>query len=84
MFKVLSDQGNANQKDSQIIHYINQSGSYQNLKLQHMLARIWRKRNTLPLLDGSQPGTTTLEINLDDSQKIAERPSNTTHGNIPK
>jgi hypothetical protein len=29
-----------------------------------MLARMWRKRNTSPLLVGLQTGTTTLEINL--------------------
>jgi hypothetical protein len=53
-----------------------------------MLARIWRKRNTPPLLVGLQTGTTTLEINLEVPQKIVNRstwrPSNTTLGNIPK
>jgi hypothetical protein len=29
-----------------------------------MLARMWRKRNTSPLLVGLQAGTTTLEISL--------------------
>ena len=29
-----------------------------------MLARVWRKRNTPPLLVGLQIGTTTLEISL--------------------
>jgi hypothetical protein len=29
-----------------------------------MLARMWRKRNTPPLLVGLQAGTTTLEISL--------------------
>jgi hypothetical protein len=29
-----------------------------------MLVRMWRKRNTLPLLVGLQANTTTLEINL--------------------
>jgi hypothetical protein len=29
-----------------------------------MLARMWRKRNTLPLLVGLQAGTANLEINL--------------------
>jgi hypothetical protein len=35
-----------------------------------MLKRIWRKRNTPPLLVGLQTGTTTLEINLEVPQKI--------------
>jgi hypothetical protein len=30
----------------------------------NMLERMWRKRNTIPLLVGLQTGTTTLEINL--------------------
>ena len=35
-----------------------------------MLARMWRKRNTPPLLVGLQACTTTLEISLAISQKI--------------
>jgi hypothetical protein len=35
-----------------------------------MLARIWRKTNTLPLLVGLQASTTTLEISLAIPQKI--------------
>jgi hypothetical protein len=35
-----------------------------------MLVRMWRKRNTLPLLVGLQPGTTTLEISLEVPQKL--------------
>jgi hypothetical protein len=35
-----------------------------------MLARMWRKRNTPPLLVGLQAGTTTLEITLAAPQKI--------------
>jgi len=35
-----------------------------------MLARIWRKRNTTPLLVELQAGTTILEISLVVSQKI--------------
>jgi hypothetical protein len=34
-----------------------------------MLARLWRKRNTPPLLVGWQAGTTTLEISLGFPQK---------------
>jgi hypothetical protein len=53
-----------------------------------MLARMWRKRNTPPLLVGLQTGTTTLEINLEVTHKIGNRStgrlSNKTLGNIPK
>jgi hypothetical protein len=35
-----------------------------------MLVRMWRKRNTPPLLVGLQVGTTTLEISLAVPQKI--------------
>jgi hypothetical protein len=35
-----------------------------------MLARMWRKRNTLPLLVGLKAGTTTLEICLLVPQKF--------------
>jgi hypothetical protein len=35
-----------------------------------MLARMWRKRNTPPLLMGLQAGTSTLEVSLAVSQKI--------------
>ena len=55
---------------------------------QQMLVRMWRKRNTPPFLVGLQTYTTTLEINLEVSQKIGNRstwrPSYTTLENIPK
>ena len=35
-----------------------------------MLARMWRKRDTPPLLVGLQAGTTTLEISLVVRQKL--------------
>jgi hypothetical protein len=35
-----------------------------------MLARMWRKRNTTPLLVGLQAGTTTLEISLAVPRKL--------------
>jgi hypothetical protein len=55
---------------------------------QHMLERIWRKRNIPTLLMGLQIGTTTLEINLEVPQKTGNRstwrPSYSTFGNISK
>jgi hypothetical protein len=42
-----------------------------------MLAKMWRKRNTPPLLVGLQACTTTLERNLEVLQKIENSiPSN--------
>jgi hypothetical protein len=40
---------------------------------QHMLERIWRKRNTPSLLVGLQAGTITLEINLEAPEKTGNR-----------
>jgi hypothetical protein len=53
-----------------------------------MLVRMWRKRNTPPLLVGLQTDTITLEISLVVSQKIGNtstgRSSITTLGDIPR
>jgi hypothetical protein len=53
-----------------------------------MLVRMWRKRNTSPLLVGLQACTTTLEINLAVSQKTGHsttgRSSNPSPGHIPE
>jgi len=40
------------------------------VRMAKMLARMWRKRNTPPLLVGLQTGTTILEISLEVPQKI--------------
>jgi hypothetical protein len=88
MFKVLSDQRNANRNNPEIPPYTNQNGQDQNHSWQHMLERMWRKSNTPPLLVGLQTGTTTLEINLEVPQKIGNRstwrPSYAILGNVPK
>jgi hypothetical protein len=57
MFNILNHQGNANQKNPEIPPHTSQ-----------MLARMWRKRNTPPLLVGLQ--ATTLETSLAVPQKI--------------
>ena len=44
-----------------------------------MLVRMWRKRNTPPLLMGLQAGTTTLEISLVVPQKIGHSPIRVSH-----
>ena len=53
-----------------------------------MLAGMWRKKNTPPLLVGLQARTTTLQISLVIPQKIGHnttrRSSNITPGHIPK
>ena len=53
-----------------------------------MLARMWRKRNTPPLLLGLQASTTTLEISLEVPQKTehdtSRWPCYTTPGHIPR
>jgi hypothetical protein len=38
-----------------------------------MLAKMWRKRNTPPLLVGLKTHTTMMEINLEVPQKIGNR-----------
>jgi hypothetical protein len=40
-----------------------------------MLTRMWRKRNTPPMLVGLEPDITTLEINLAVPQKIGNSSS---------
>ena len=70
MFNILSLQGNASLKNTEILLYTNQNGSEQKLKGQHMLERVWRKGNTFPFLVGLQTCTTPLEINLVVFQKI--------------
>jgi hypothetical protein len=44
-----------------------------------MLARMWRRRNTPPLLVGLQACTTTLEISLVVSQKIGHGTTGRSH-----
>jgi hypothetical protein len=58
------------------------------IQLEGMLARMWRKRNTPPLLVGLQACTTTLEISLAVPQKLGHsttgRSSNTSPGHITR
>ena len=61
MFSILNHQGNANQNNPEIPLHSSQNGYDQKLRWQQMLVRMWRKRNTPPLLVGLQAGTTTLE-----------------------
>ena len=80
MLKVLSNQRHATQKTLRIC--------FTPIRMAKIKTRMWRRRNTLPLLVELHTDTTTLEINLQVIQKTASRstwrPSNTTLGNIPK
>ena len=62
--KHLNHQGNAHQNNPEILPHTSQNGQDQKLRGQQMLERMWRKRNSPPLLVGLQAGKTTLEINL--------------------
>ena len=66
MFNVLSNQGNANQNNSEFPYYIQK---IKKLKWQHMLA-MWSKGNSSSLLVGVQTYTTTLDINLAAFRKL--------------
>jgi hypothetical protein len=48
----MANQRNVNPNDPEIPPYSNQNGKDQNLRQQHMLERMWRKRNTPPFLVG--------------------------------
>jgi hypothetical protein len=49
---------------------INKVISFEKSQMTAYAPRIWRKRNTPPLLVGLQAGTTTMEINLEVREKI--------------
>jgi hypothetical protein len=70
MFNILSHQGNGNQNNPEITLHTSQNGQDQKLRWQQMLAKIWRKRITHPLLVGLQTDTTTLVIILVVLKKI--------------
>jgi hypothetical protein len=61
MFNIPSHWRNANQNDCEFLPHSNWNSYDQKFKQQLMLERMWRKRNTLPLLVGLQSGKTTLE-----------------------
>jgi hypothetical protein len=67
---MLSHQGNANQTTLRFHLTTNRMAKIKKLRGQEMVARMWRKRNTPPLLVGLQTGTITLEISLAVPQKI--------------
>ena len=52
-----------------------QNGSNRQQKKQHVLARVWRKRNPFILLVGMHPGVSTLENSVEIPQKVKNRPT---------
>jgi hypothetical protein len=67
MLTISSHKGNANQNHTKIPPHPCWNSHHQKYHHQHVLARMWGKRNPSPLLVGMQPGTTTLEKNLEAS-----------------
>jgi hypothetical protein len=70
VFNILSHQGNANPNNLEIPPYTNQNGQDQNLKPQHMMAKMWKKRYTSSLLVELQTSKTTFKTNQGVSQKV--------------
>jgi hypothetical protein len=70
MFNILNHQGNPNQNNPEIPPHTRQMAKKQKLRGQQMMVRMWRNRNTSPLLVGLQARTTTLEISFVVPQKI--------------
>ena len=74
MFKGLSDQRNANQNNLKFQLTTIRMAKNINPWVT-MSERMWRMKNTPPLLVGLQTGTTTLEISLEVLQKTGNRSS---------
>jgi hypothetical protein len=71
MFNILNHQGNSNQNNPEILpHILVRMAKIKKSGHSSMLARMWRKGDTPPLLLGSQAGTNTLEISLVVPQKF--------------
>jgi hypothetical protein len=83
MFSILNHQQNANQNNPEIPPHTSQNGQDKKFRLQQMLVRMWRKRNTPPLLVGLQAFKTTLEINLVVPQKIGHSSTGGFHNTFP-
>jgi hypothetical protein len=68
MFSILSHQGNASQKNTEIPPDPSQNGYYQENKKQ-MFARMWDKKDTYSLLVGVKIHAATVEISIEVLQK---------------
>ena len=84
MLNITHYQRNANQNHSEVPSHVSQNGCYQKVYKQHILERVWRKRNPLTLLVGMQTGTATMENSVEIPLKIGNKtaiwPSNPTVG----
>jgi hypothetical protein len=67
MLTISGHKGNANQNHTKIPPHPCWNSHHPKHHHQHMLARMWGKRNPNPLLVGMQAGATTLEKNLETS-----------------
>jgi hypothetical protein len=75
MFTISSHNVNANHNHTKIPPHPCYSSHHQKHHHQHVLVRIWGKRNPNPLLVGMKAGTTTLEKNLEAYYKSKHRPA---------
>jgi hypothetical protein len=67
MLTISGHKGNVNQNHTKILPHPSYNSHHQKHHQQHVLARMWGKRNPIPLLVGMQAGATTLEKNLETS-----------------
>jgi hypothetical protein len=65
MLTISSHKGNTNQNHRKIPPHPCLNSHHQKHHQQHVLARLWGKRNPRKLLVGMQAGATTLEKNLE-------------------
>jgi hypothetical protein len=67
LLTISSHKGNANQNHTKIPPHLCWNSHHQKLHQQHVLVRMWGKRNPLTLLVGMQADAITLEKNLETS-----------------
>ena len=88
MFKITSNQGNANQNHNEISPHPSQNGCPKEINKCQMLVRIWGKTYPNSLWVGTQTGKTTMEVSLESPQKPEYnptiQPSHPTPWNLPK
>ena len=73
MFNITRHQGNANQNYNDTSPPTCQDGLNKKHKKQRVLVRMWRKRNPLALLMGTQTGAATVESSVEVPQKVKNR-----------
>ena len=73
MFKIINNQGNANQNYNEISPHARQDGYNQQDRKQPVLERMWREGNSDTLLVAVQTGAATMENSMEIPQKIKDR-----------